>query len=198
MDFKEGWSLIKRVFPILDETYNLCQLEEKTFLKQEFCDAVEFIKKINLAVHIQNLIVSKIEQRLRDEVAPEFWSYFKNNEHENKGFKQFYNAVKSLYDSYRQLEHTMRKLEMFRQATDIEEQVYNEKNVYDALKLILKATLLSQLNLDYQLVVMNFYEAALKTDDVDENNEGQCIICSQESLHCNCMHLFQETNRCVF
>ncbi|CAH1101110.1 unnamed protein product [Psylliodes chrysocephalus] len=195
MDFKEGWSLIKRVFPILDETYNLCQLEEKTFLKQEFCDAVEFIKKINLAVHIQNLIVSKIEQRLRDEVAPEFWSYFKNNEHENKGFKQFYNAVKSLYDSYRQLEHTMRKLEMFRQATDIEEQVYNEKNVYDALKLILKATLLSQLNLDYQLVVMNFYEAALKTDDVDENNEGQCIICSQESLHCNCMHLFQETNR---
>ncbi|CAG9856014.1 unnamed protein product [Phyllotreta striolata] len=195
MDYKEGWLLIKKVFPILDETYNLCQLEDIIFYKYEFVKAVDCMKQLNVSKHIFNLIVIKIEQRLRDEVAPEFWSYFKHNEHENKGFKQFYNAVKSLYDSYRQLHNAILQLEMLKQATDIDVTMYNEDSLDDALKLILKSTLLSQLHLDYQLVVTNFYEAALKMEDVDVIKDGVCIICSQESLHCNCMHLFQETNR---
>ncbi|XP_056634771.1 anaphase-promoting complex subunit 2 [Diorhabda sublineata] len=195
MNYKELWLLVKRIFPILDESINLCQLEESLFLKHEFFEAIDFIRNAKLTLHIQNLIVSKIEQRLRDEVAPAFWSYFKSNEHESKGFIQFYNAVKSLFDSYRQLDNTMSKLELFREATYLNELVYNQKDMHNALKLILKATLLSQIHLDYQVIVMNFYKVALKMEDVDENNFGQCIICSQESLHCNCMHLFQETNR---
>ncbi|KAJ8945964.1 hypothetical protein NQ318_016792 [Aromia moschata] len=194
VDYKGAWNSIKKVFPILEDAYTLYQLEDEPLLKNEFCEAIDFIKNIGLSKTIQDLIVSKIEQRLRDEVAPEFWSYFKKSENDNKGFKQFYNAVKSLYDCYKQLDHTISKLELFRQATQLEALVYNEKCVHDALRLILKATLLSQLNLDYQIVVMNFYETALKMEDAEEN-DGQCIICLQESLHCNCLHLFQETNR---
>ncbi|KAG5876105.1 hypothetical protein JTB14_013685 [Gonioctena quinquepunctata] len=195
VDFQRAWTLTKKVFPIIDETCRLNQLDERPFSKQEFNEVAEFLKNADLSHHIQNLIVSKIERKLRDEVAPEFWSYFKNNEHENRGFKQFYNAVKSLYDSYRQLDHTMSKLGMFSQAADMKETPYNELGVRSALRLILKATLLSQLNLDYQTVVINFYEAALKMEDVEQGFDGQCIICSQERLLCNCLHLFQETNR---
>ncbi|KAJ8928110.1 hypothetical protein NQ314_019336 [Rhamnusium bicolor] len=182
IDYKSSWILIKKVFPILDDCCTLYQLDDKPFLKNEFYEAVEFIKNMNLSKSIQNLLMSKIEQRLRDEVVPEFWSYFKKSENDNKGFQQFYNAVKSLYDCYKQLDHTISKLELFRQATQLDDLVYNENCVHNALKLILKATLLSQLNLDYQLVVMNFYETALKMEDTEEG-DGQCIICLQESLH---------------
>ncbi|CAH1119635.1 unnamed protein product [Phaedon cochleariae] len=195
INYKENWTLIKRVFPILDDDCPLHQLEDRLFLKEEFYEAVQFIKKMNLVHQIQKFIIRKIEKRLRDIVAPEFWSYFSNNEQDNKGFQQFYNAVECLYDSYKQLEHSMRKLDIFRQATELEELVNSEKCLNKALKLIFKATLLSQLNLDYQTTVMSFYESALRMEDLDEGYNGQCIICSQESLHCNCMNLFKETNR---
>lgn len=195
-DYQKVWHLLKRVFPVLDESFTFCQVEDNTFLKNEFYQCVEFSKNMNLAKTVQDLLISKIEQRLRDEVVPEFWSYFKKSENDNKGFKQFYNAVKSLYDCFKQLDHIITKLEMFRQATQLQDMVYNENSTYDALKLILKATLLSQLNLDYQVVVKNFYETVLTMEDAEEG-DGQCIICLQESRHCNCLHLFQETNRFV-
>ncbi|XP_018567673.1 anaphase-promoting complex subunit 2 isoform X1 [Anoplophora glabripennis] len=193
-DYEKVWNFIKRVFPVLDESFTFCQVEDNTFLKNEFDESVEFCQNMNLAKTIQDLLISKIEQRLRDEVVPEFWSYFKKSENDNKGFKQFYNAVKSLYDCFKQLDHIITKLEIFRQATKLCDLIYNENSTHNALKLILKATLLSQLNLEYQVVVMNFYETALKMEDTEED-DGQCIICLQESRHCNCLHLFQETNR---
>nr|XP_023028180.1 anaphase-promoting complex subunit 2 [Leptinotarsa decemlineata] len=195
MDYKEAWTLTKKVFPILEDTCSLIHLEDRAFSKQDLQIVAEFIKKTSLSSHIQNLIISKIEQKLRVEVAPEFWSYFKNNEHENKGFKQFYNAINALYDSFKQLDHEVSKLGMFKKIIELEESLYNENCDHNALKLILRATLLSELNLDYQTVVMNFYEAALKMEDIEQGNDSQCIICSQERLHCNCLHLFQETNR---
>lgn len=191
LDYEGAWKLVKSVFPILDDSY---QLEEKPFLKHEFNEVVTFINKIKIALHIQNLIVSRIEKKLREEVVPEFWSYFKNSSHEIKGFQQFYNAIKCLYDNYKLLDLNMQKLNMFKKATNLDDLVYKEPCVHSAMKLILRASLLSQLNLEYQPVVMHFYEAALKMEDIDEVN-GICIICAQESISCNCLHLFQETNR---
>lgn len=192
IDYETAWKRVKNVFPILDDSY---QLDEKPFLKNEFNEVVTFMNKTNLAVHVQNLIVSKIQKKLREEVVPEFWSYFKNSNQETKGFQQFYNAVKCLYDNYRHLDHDMQKLNMFKEAMKLEDLVYNESCVHSALKLMLRATMLSQLNLQYQQIVMNFYECALKMEDIEALNDGKCLVCSQENLRCNCLHLFQETNR---
>lgn len=89
----------------------------------------------------------------------------------------------------------MNKLKVYKQFTHQDISIYGEKCPQDALKVIFKATLLSQINLDYQTVVISFYENALKIEDSDDENEGQCIICLQDSKLCNCLHLFQETNR---
>lgn len=191
IDYKATWNQIKSVFPILDDSY---ELDDKPFIKSEFQDVITFINRNKIAHHIQNLIISKIDKKLREEVIPEFWSYFKNIEN-NKGFQHFYNAVKCLYDNYKQLDLNMQKLDMFKQATKLNDFVYNEACVHSALKLMLRATLLSQLNLNYQPIVSNFYEVVLKMEDVEETNDGKCTICCQESVQCNCVHLFQETNR---
>ncbi|XP_060520265.1 anaphase-promoting complex subunit 2 [Cylas formicarius] len=195
-NYKNIWPLIIKVFPVLDDLNTLCPSGEEVVLKNEFNQIIDYMKTTPIEETIQDFIVSKIEKRLRDEVVPEFWSYFKKSENDNRGFKQFYNAVKSLYDNYRYLDNVMSKLEMLRQATHLDKSIYNEKSVEDSLKLILKSTLLSQLHVNYQLVTSNFYLTALRMEDVEENNPGgTCIICVQDSFHCNCLHLFQETNR---
>lgn len=192
IDYRTAWNRIKTVFPILDDSY---QLEDKPFSKNDFNEVIHFINTTNLAVHIQNLMVSQIEKKFRDVIVPEFWSYFTNSNGATKGFQQFYNAVKYLYDNYRQLDYDMQRLKMFKQATQLDDPIYNETCLESALKLILKATMLSQLNLEYQSVVLNFYECALKMEDIEENNDGKCTVCYQENIQCNCIYLFQETNR---
>lgn len=193
-DHKRAWSLCQKIFPILNDAST--QEEDKPFLKNEFEEVCNFMRLNQLQELLQHFVITKVEKRLRDEIVPEFWSYFKKSESDNKGLKQFYNAVKSLYDNYRQLENIVSRLDLFRQATKLTAVPYNEDTVQDCLKLIVKATLFAQLHVDYQVVTMNFYEAALKMEDVDDANaDGQCIVCVQESLNCNCLHLFQETNR---
>ncbi|CAG9840451.1 unnamed protein product [Diabrotica balteata] len=194
IDYAESWEIAKEIFPILDDTVLLTDVDYVCSKRYDLSKLVRFRKNPDLSLLIQRLVVSKLEQRLRNEVAPAFWLYFKVNEHESRGFKQFYNAVKCLHDNYIDLEQNVNVLEWFRNATLVSEPVYGEESVHDAYKHIFKATLLSQLQLDYQTVVMNFYSAALKMEDLDEVSDGQCIICSQDRLECNCMDLFTETN----
>lgn len=195
VDYEATWKVMKLVFPILDDSF---QLEDKPFLKHEFNEVVTFVNNNKIAQDIQNLIVIKLQKKLREEIVPEFWSYFKNVIPETNNFQQFYNAIKCIYDNYRLLDHIMQKLNMFKQATHLESSVYNEECAHSALKLMLRATMLSQLSSDYQQVVMHFYECALKMEDIEEINDGNCTVCSQDNIHCNCLYLFQETNRYSF
>ncbi|XP_066260255.1 anaphase-promoting complex subunit 2 [Euwallacea similis] len=192
---KKIWMLSEKIFPILNDFNTPCS-HEGPFTKSEFEQVCSYMKKSSLQDLLQQLVINKIEKRLRDEIVPEFWSYFKKLEDTNKGSKHFFNAVKALYDNYRQLEGIISRLELFRQSADVVKVPYEEKNVQDALKLILKATLFAQMHVDYQSVTMNFYETALKMEDLDESNsEGKCIVCDQDNVGCYCMHMFQETNR---
>ncbi|XP_066148403.1 anaphase-promoting complex subunit 2 [Euwallacea fornicatus] len=194
-DSKKIWSLSEKIFPILNDFNTPCN-QEGPFTKCEFEQVCGFMKKSSLQDLLQQLVINKIEKRLRDEIVPEFWSYFKKLEDTNKGSKQFFNAVRALYDNYRQLEGIISRLELFRQSADVIKVPYEEKNVQDALKLILKATLFAQMHVDYQSLTMNFYETTLKMEDLDESNsEGKCIVCDQDNVGCYCMHMFQETNR---
>lgn len=194
VDYEEAWKLIKSVFQILDDA---SQFEDKPVLTHVFNQVITFVIKNGIAQHIQNLMVIKIQKKLREEVVPEFWSYFKNSNLDNTSFQQFYNAIKCLHDNYKILDRAMQKLLMFKQAAKLNDQIYNEPCALSALKLMLRSTMLSQLNCNYQYVVMNFYECALKMEDIEETNDCACVVCSQKG-GCNCLHLFQETNRYLF
>ncbi|CAH0547207.1 unnamed protein product [Brassicogethes aeneus] len=199
IDYKTAWVLIQKVFPILDDNTNINHLDG-TATKNEFYEVTDVVVKLNISKLIQDFIIDKIEYRFRKEIAPEFWSYFGHkidqNSTELKGFNQFYDAVNSLYHGYQYMARIVAKLDLFRQATQIGDFVYNESDTQSALQLICKSTLLFHLNLDYQSVIMNFYETALKIEDTDEiNTEGQCFNCLHETQQCNCMYLFKETNR---
>ncbi|KAL1516955.1 hypothetical protein ABEB36_000782 [Hypothenemus hampei] len=192
-DYKKIWTLCEKIFPILNDFNTPCN-DEEPFLKNDFEEMCYFMKLNGLQDLLQHLVFNKIEKRLRDEVVPEFWSNFKKSD--KKGFKPFYNAIKSLYDNYRKFETIIIRLELLRQATDIKVNPYNERNLHEALKLILHSCLLGQLQADYQTVTTSFYEAALKIEDIDETNvNAVCVECSEEKDNCNCVHFFQETNR---
>ncbi|XP_050297527.1 anaphase-promoting complex subunit 2 [Anthonomus grandis grandis] len=190
-DFKGAWTLCQRIFPILNDAV---LQEQEPIEKKEFDELCNFANTQGLQDLIQHLIFGKIEKRLRDEVLPEFWAYFKKAPADDKGLKPFYNAVKSLYDNFRQLDNVVSTLGHFRQATDITEVPYNENNVHESLKLILHSTMLAQLHVDYQSITISFYEAGLQMQDSNIMDE-HCVVCGSEKFSCNCLHLFQETNR---
>jgi hypothetical protein len=75
--------------------------------------------------------------------------------------------------------------------------VYNQSCLHEALRLIVKAVLLSQLPVDYQWLISSFYETALKMQDLEEENgmNEQCIVCLQEHYSCSCLEIFENTNR---
>ncbi|KAH1004226.1 hypothetical protein HUJ04_004012 [Dendroctonus ponderosae] len=195
-DSKKAWALSQKIFPILND-FSTCN-QEDTFFKSQFEELCNYMQANGLQDFLQQLIINQVEKRFRDEIVPAFWSYFQKSELHNKDLNQFYNAVKSLYDNYKEMDKITSGLELFRQCTHVTKIPYNEKTINNALKLILKATVLAQSPLNYQAVTLSFYETALRIEDVDSYlgfDSGHCAACDQDS--CNCLHLLQETNRCV-
>lgn len=186
-NYQKAWSLCLKIFPILTG-----DPQDAIFSKTEFEEICSFMRAHRLQDLLHQLVVNGIEKRLRSVTVPEFWSGFQNTEHP-KTPMQFYSSVGGLYDSYRQLKGVMSRLEGFAKACDITEIPYNEPSWDSALKLILKANLFAQLVVDYQSTTMEFYEAALRMEDLDEG----CLVCQQDQSCCDCLHLFQETNRLV-
>lgn len=187
-NYQKAWSLCLKVFPILSG-----DPQDTIFSKTEFEELCSFMRVHRLQDLVQQLVVNGIEKRLRSVTVPEFWSGFQKTP---KPPMHFYHSVRGLYDNYRQLEWVMSRLEVFAKACDIAEVPYNESNWGSALKLILKANLFAQLDVDYQSTTMEFYEAALRMEDLDEGCL-ECLVCQQDQTCCNCLHLFQETNRLV-
>ncbi|KAH1010781.1 hypothetical protein HUJ05_005025 [Dendroctonus ponderosae] len=193
-DSKKAWALSQKIFPILND-FSTCN-QEDTFFKSQFEELCNYMQANGLQDFLQQLIINQVEKRFRDEIVPAFWSYFQKSELHNKDLNQFYNAVKSLYDNYKEMDKITSGLELFRQCTHVTKIPYNEKTINNALKLILKATVLAQSPLNYQAVTLSFYETALRIEDVDSYlgfDSGHCAACDQDS--CNCLHLLQETNR---
>lgn len=84
-----------------------------------------------------------------------------------------------------------------RKSTNFKECVYGESNLKDALKLILRAALLSQFPTDRNENIHNFYKIALRMEDNQDQNHGEkfCQACLFENEKCTCAQYFYETNR---
>lgn len=189
------WRYTKLLFPILADNYDW-KSPSNTVENKQYQQITDHVKSWNLSKTINNVILNKIEQRLREEVAPQFWNHFKTHDNSRNGFTQFYNAVHCLYEYFQKLLDVMNQLKLFRDTFTIDDLVYNRKDLNSVLILMLKSTLLSQLPYNYQEFIKKFYEIILDLVDTnEENTREECNVCSESRGTCNCLALFNETNR---
>lgn len=145
------------------------------------------------------MIITNIEKYMREKVAVEFWSYFTKTQDEHSGFRLYAKAVEILYNYYIQFANIMANIDAMREYNGISTHIYNEKHAIDALKLIIRATLLAKLPVKHDNTIKNFYEIALRQEEGRENvaDDETCKTCLLELAECNCIESFYETNRCV-
>ncbi|CAH1957459.1 unnamed protein product [Acanthoscelides obtectus] len=186
---------LKAIFPVVTDNYTLCDMPASEIEEDEFNAMVEFTETANIVVPIQNMIVNRTEDILRDKIVPQFWSFFKKNDFSRTGFQKFYNAVKYLHDSYTSFYHIYDRLLLFRKRTNLKKPIYEHTCPHSALRLILRAILFSYYYLEHDNIIKEFYEAALKMEDSE--GDHHCIIL-EDNMDCNCLHSFNETNSCRY
>ncbi|CAH1389815.1 unnamed protein product [Nezara viridula] len=203
------WEKICAVFPILSEN-NQVPSEGP-----EVDDFKSVIKGIEVEDHtfIESLVINKIEEDMRENVAPAFWSefYFLEDDPE-KNFIRFKNAVAELNAKYLSYLPTMHRLEEMRLILNYDEPIYGETNLLVILKLIIRTVLHSQLPIPkYQTVIEEFYKLSFKVFynadkssrglplcDLNESGEDERCGGCYEIEQCRCdaiINDFHTTNR---
>ncbi|XP_014470530.1 PREDICTED: anaphase-promoting complex subunit 2 isoform X2 [Dinoponera quadriceps] len=155
-----------------------------------------------------DVIFHNIERHIRWHVAPLFWKRFENTEDSQRGFECFKSAVDELYGSLVEFLPLLKKLEYLKQDKSVRDPPAIGDSVQAQFKLIVRATLMSQLPLSHECIVEHFYKIAFNvfcnTDNLPQDKEGtslnevQCTGCSQEVEKCQCqmiVYMFHETNR---
>lgn len=72
----------------------------------------------------------------------------------------------------------------------IQNKVYNEISACEALKVIVRASVRSQLPIEYKKTMESFYKVALS---LEENSDEECMHCTINT--CQCLFLFEEANK---
>lgn len=104
--------------------------------------------------------MDRIELELRQNVAPRFWGKFTSRSTEMEGFEKFKEAVSTLYGTLSLFLPTLERLETLRNSPNNPEYICGEKRLLDTFKVITRATLHSQLPIDYQIITEDFYKVA--------------------------------------
>ncbi|GFG35378.1 hypothetical protein Cfor_00921 [Coptotermes formosanus] len=169
---------------------------------------LEEINGLNLNKFIEDALICRIEQLMRQKITPEFWSRFSGRKTEIDGFERFKDAVDYLYSTLTHFLPILEKLEKLRHISRIHHVIYGEDTLLGTFKVIMTSTLLSQLPLTHQIITEDFYKVSFKvfcnTDksdtDQDDSSEDvvQCGGCSHEIEQCQCqsiLSVFHETNR---
>lgn len=135
---------------------------------------------------------------------PKFWSYFSNTTNlpneTSSHFNEFKTAVEILYNDLAFHIPLINKLEKFRTDFTLKSSIYGETTVLNAFKLLVRATLLSQLPPYHTKTIDSFYEDAFRAFcNLDEvKNEDECSGCLRETAQCECANIcnmFYDTNR---
>ncbi|KAK5642898.1 hypothetical protein RI129_009065 [Pyrocoelia pectoralis] len=186
IDMNKAWILIKHTFPILDNDINL---RYSKIPDAQLFETVNLINRLGLNTTIKSLIISKFEEHVRKYVVPQFWSFFSIKSEASEGFSQFFKAVDLLYNYFSHHLDLMNNVSLLCN----NKQIYNSENSTDALKLIIRASLLSQLPSNYNKIIEEFYETALKLEGKDNTQNIACPVCRREQ-DCLCLTYFHNTN----
>lgn len=136
---------------------------------------------------VKDIVLHHIEYYIRQKVAPRFWKKFVNITSEQEGFEYFKSAVDGLYISLTEFLPLLKKLEYLQQE-DAEKTVPQANNVLSRFKLIVRSTLLSQLPLDHEHIIEQFYRIAFN------------VFCNTDnsSLHGNNLKYYEVIRLCTF
>lgn len=196
-DLKVYWNKISYAYPILnDNIFSDCTTTEYDEIQQ-------IIVGLGVQARIRDLVLINLEKYLRQHVAPQFWSKFTKVDEEVKGFQLFKSAVNDLFDSVSSFSAMLRRLTTLNNSCCDNKPIFGEKDVVLGFKLILRATLLSQLPLDFQVIINQFYKLSFNVFDNEYENsdmseEVMCNGCWNDYSECNCAYIvkvFHETNR---
>ncbi|XP_046467554.1 anaphase-promoting complex subunit 2 [Neodiprion pinetum] len=191
---------IEYAFPILrQKVLSECSDEQ-------FTDILKQINDLKLLGRIEEIVIQSIEYYIRQHVAPDFWSNFSSTTNEQHGFECFKNAVDGLYSSLIEFLPMLKRLEQLVQSKESDGSFYGENNILGQFKLIVKATLLSQLALNHEIIIEHFYRIAFNvfcntdTSPQDDSigSHSLCKGCNREIDDCQCqaiVYIFHETNR---
>lgn len=131
------------------------------------------MREKNLICFVEQLIYDKIEEDLRQKIAPVFWVKLNDPDLESDNFEKFRAAVDYLYDSLLQYLSTVERMKQFQVQESYDLRHYSQKSPINIFKLIVRATLHSQLPLRYQVVVEDFYKVSFKVFCNFDNDYGK-------------------------
>lgn len=151
----------------------------------------EIINQLNVYEFVENAVISSIETHLQNATVPKFWAHFGEVENVYEGFKNFHNAITLLHQSYHQLLEYCRRLDMYRVTYNYRKTIYNETSSSNALKVILRASVLSQLPIEYKTTIEFFYKVVL----CFEESCNECVYCKKPSPECQCFFQFDNVNK---
>lgn len=193
-DHKTAWLAVQEMFPILKKPPETSVPNTTNY--EETCN---MIKTLHLTEHIQYLVITKIEEKLRKEIVPTFWDFFKKNVGpQGWGFQQFSKAVEYLFGHFNELETIGKHLEVLRNNNNFCTPIYNNDNMENTMILILKSSLFSQLPFEHKRIIFGFFEISIKRKDPQDTSvpKGSCVVCKKiETEHCMCDDLFRDTNK---
>lgn len=140
---------------------------------EEFAKIMKDIKVLNLKHMVEDMVIYQIKYHMRQSVAPAFWKKFLPNVDKQQGFEQFKSAVDGLYTRMTDFLPLLKRLEYLLQEDSVHT-VTTENDILNRFKLIVRSTLLSQIPLDYEYVVEQFYKIAFNvfccTDNSTQGN----------------------------
>lgn len=188
------WKSLKKLFPVLNDNFNI-PFNAEPIGKEELYQVVNVLKKYDLTETVKELIVKNIEEHIRNKVVVEYWTFITDIKNEAENFATYHKAMVSLYDKYLQLYNIFANLELLYANVEDRTAIYHQKKNADALKLIFRSALLSQLPLNYSKIIKYFYEIGLKFEERDiEIGEEHCSICNLNNDCCHCAQYFFEVN----
>jgi hypothetical protein len=142
---------------------------------------IEEISGLNLHKFIEDTLICRIEQLMRQKITPEFWSRFSGRKTEIDGFERFKDAVDYLYITLKHFVSILEKLEKLRHISRIHRVIYGEDTLLGTFKVIMTSTLLSQLPLTHQIITEDFYKVSFKvfcnTDKSATGKKLKIFVC---------------------
>ncbi|GBP16666.1 Anaphase-promoting complex subunit 2 [Eumeta japonica] len=196
-ELQEHWNKITYAFPILKDT--LCT----DCTASEYESILTLVTGLGIQVKLRDLIHIHIAKYIRQQLAPAFWNKFVTVDDDMKGFQLFKSAVNDLYESVNSFTNIIQRLTLLNNTCEDYRLKCGERDIASSLKLLIGATLHSQLPLDFQLIINQFYKISFNVFDNEYENSDMgeemiCSGCSSEYSECNCAYIvkvFHDTNR---
>ncbi|XP_055690510.1 anaphase-promoting complex subunit 2 [Lutzomyia longipalpis] len=198
------WEKTVEIFPILER-----KVISKECDQEEMKMVVTELLRMDIAENIYETCFIEIGGELRQRVAPKFWQNFRHHRDQDDGFCRFQKAVTELREDFQLFSGVIERLRQMRSWCSFE-RIENHSDEAERFSELFRTTLLSQLPVNFNDIVVAFYKLSFRVfanshmheitdpEDVPEMEEMKCSGCQSEADNCRCQEIvnaFNNTNR---